>query len=383
MYTYNWYQWLAFFYIYCFFGWIFESTYVSLKQRHFVNRGFLRIPMLPLYGSGAVMMLWVSLPFKNNLFLVYISGVIAATALEYVTGYMMEQLFKIRYWDYSNQKFQIHGYICLSSSIAWGFLTILMTEVIHEPIARIVLDFNPNILLFCVFAVTVLFTADAYESTKEALALGKSLEAMTKLKAEMEDLQARIAALKEEAAEHVSAVREETTERLVVSLLETADKLAAAREGTAERLATAKEETAEILAAAKEETAEKLAAAKEVSVERLAAAKEVSAEKLAAAKEVSAEKLAAAKEVSAEKLAAAKEVSVERLAAVRESTREKLALLTGQLEEVTQRRHDLLPKNRFHHFYRRGLLRGNPGAVSTRFSAALKELKEQLQELND
>lgn len=339
MYTYNWYQWLAFFYIYCFFGWIFESTYVSLKQRHFVNRGFLRIPMLPLYGSGAVMMLWVSLPFKNNLFLVYISGVIAATALEYVTGYVMEQLFKIRYWDYSNQKFQIHGYICLSSSIAWGFLTILMTELIHEPISRIVLNFNPNILLFCVFAVTVLFTADAYESTKEALALGKSLEAMTKLKAEMEDLQARIAALKEEAAEHVSAVRE----------------------GTAERLASAKEETVEILAAAREETAGRLAAAKEVSAGRLAAAKEVSAEKLAAAKEVSAE----------------------RLAAVRENTREKLALLTGQLEEVTQRRHDLLPKNSFHHFYRRGLLRGNPGAVSTRFSAALKELKEQLQELND
>ena len=57
MYTYQWHQWLAFFYIYCFFGWIFESSYVSLKEGHFVNRGFLRLPMLPLYGTGAVMML--------------------------------------------------------------------------------------------------------------------------------------------------------------------------------------------------------------------------------------------------------------------------------------------------------------------------------------
>ena len=249
MYTYNWYQWLAFFYIYCFFGWIFESTYVSLKQKHFVNRGFLRLPMLPLYGSGAVMMLWVSLPVKNNLFLVYISGVIAATALEYVTGYVMEQLFKVRYWDYSSQKFQVHGYICLSSSIAWGFLTILMTEIIHEPVAGVVLNFNQNILLFCVFIVTILFTADAYESVKEALALGKSLEAMTKLKEEMEDLQSRISALKEEAAEHVSAVKEGTAERIVNSLL-----------GTAELLANAKEETAERLAAAKEGTSERIAA---------------------------------------------------------------------------------------------------------------------------
>ena len=70
MYTYTWYQWLAFFYLYCFFGWIFESTYVSLKKKRFVNRGFLRLPMLPLYGSGAVMMLWVSLPVHDNLLLV-------------------------------------------------------------------------------------------------------------------------------------------------------------------------------------------------------------------------------------------------------------------------------------------------------------------------
>ena len=72
MYTYTWYQWLLIFYTYCFFGWIFESTYVSCKTRRFVNRGFLRLPMLPLYGTGAVMMLWVSLPLKHNVFLAII-----------------------------------------------------------------------------------------------------------------------------------------------------------------------------------------------------------------------------------------------------------------------------------------------------------------------
>ena len=114
MYEYTWYQWLSFFYIYCFFGWIFESSYVSLKQRRFINRGFLRLPMLPLYGTGAVMMLWVSLPFKSSLVMVYISGVIGATVLEYVTGWGMERLFKMKYWDYSNQPFNLNGYICLS-----------------------------------------------------------------------------------------------------------------------------------------------------------------------------------------------------------------------------------------------------------------------------
>ena len=78
MHVYTWYQWLIFFYLYCFFGWIFESSYVSILKRRFVNRGFLRIPMLPLYGSGAVMMLVVSEPFQDSLLLTWVSGVIGA-----------------------------------------------------------------------------------------------------------------------------------------------------------------------------------------------------------------------------------------------------------------------------------------------------------------
>ena len=131
MYTYPWYHWITFFYIYCFLGWIVESTYVSLQKRRLVNRGFLRLPMIPLYGTGAVMMLWVSLPVKDNLILVYIAGFFAASALEYVTGWIMERLFKMRYWDYSSQKFNINGYVCLGTSIAWGFLTILKIGRAH------------------------------------------------------------------------------------------------------------------------------------------------------------------------------------------------------------------------------------------------------------
>lgn len=99
----------------------FESTFVSLKSKKFVNRGFMRGPFLPIYGSGAIMMLVVSMPFQDNIFLTYIAGCIGATALELVTGVTMEALFKVRYWDYSNQKFNYKGHICLSSTIAWGF----------------------------------------------------------------------------------------------------------------------------------------------------------------------------------------------------------------------------------------------------------------------
>ena len=214
MYNYTWYQWFTFFYLYCFFGWIFESAYVSAKERHFVNRGFLRLPMLPLYGSGAVMMLWVSIPFLDSLVLTYISGFIGATALEYVTGYMMERLFKVRYWDYSDKRFNIHGYISLGSSVAWGFLTIFMTHLVHKPIERAVLAMPLSWNLFFVYFVTIIFVYDSIVCTKEAISFGKSLEAMKKLRAELNNLQVQTDLLKMNAEDHLQAAKAGLMEQL-------------------------------------------------------------------------------------------------------------------------------------------------------------------------
>ncbi len=79
---------------------------MSIKKKRWVNRGFLHLPLLPLYGTGAVLILFVTLPFRGNWILTYFSGMVAATLLELVVGLGMEAIFKVKYWDYSNQKFQ-------------------------------------------------------------------------------------------------------------------------------------------------------------------------------------------------------------------------------------------------------------------------------------
>ena len=265
MYTYAWYHWLTFFYIYCFCGWVFESTYVSLKQHHFVNRGFLRLPMLPLYGTGAVMMLWVSLPVKNNLFLVYCSGVVAATLLEYVTGYVMERLFKVRYWDYSNQKFNLHGYICLTSSIAWGFLTIFMTEVIHKPIEHFVLNLPPALEWCLLGAVSGCFVMDTIQSTKEALSLAKALESVAKLRAELEEMQVQLALLKAETAQNIENAKEELRVAVAENVEAGKEKAAARREALEEAVAAHKE----TVAARRDELAETAVAHKAALAARI------------------------------------------------------------------------------------------------------------------
>ena len=99
------------------------------------------------------MMLLVSMPFQHNLLLTYIAGCIGATALEYVTGVVMEALFKVRYWDYSNQKFNFQGQICLSSTLAWGGLTILMTRVVHKPVEGLVFAIPEGVLSVVTFVL--------------------------------------------------------------------------------------------------------------------------------------------------------------------------------------------------------------------------------------
>ncbi len=210
-------QWLFFFYFYCFFGWVFESTYVSLKQKHFVNRGFMRGPFLPLYGTGAMMMLVVSAPFQNNLILVYVAGCIGATVLEYITGVTMEALFKVRYWDYSNQPFNFQGHICLGTSLSWGGLTILMTQFVHKPIERIVLSIPKEVIVPLSGIITVFLVADFSLSFKAALDIRDILLKLEKAKEELERVSKRLdvmIALANEERENRKLERDEKLDSL-------------------------------------------------------------------------------------------------------------------------------------------------------------------------
>lgn len=209
MYHYTIIQWLFFFYFYCFFGWVFESIFVSVKSRKFVNRGFMRGPFLPIYGSGAIMMLVVSMPFQDNILLTYFAGCIGATALELVTGMTMEALFKVRYWDYSNQKFNYKGHICLSSTIAWGFLTILMTEFVHKGVEKIVLAIPSLLLSILTIIITVCIVSDFTLSFKAALDLRDVLVGLEKAKDEMERIQRRLDVLIAVANDEIETLKQE------------------------------------------------------------------------------------------------------------------------------------------------------------------------------
>lgn len=185
-------EWLLFFYIYCFIGWIWESCYVSARKRHWVNRGFLKGPLLPIYGSGAVVILAAALPLRQYPVLMVLGGMAAATLLEYVTGAAMEAIFKARYWDYTGEFLNLKGYICLKSSLCWGVMTLLLVYAVHPPLAELVTDLSPRIRYWASLILTALTAGDFATSFQAAMDFRNLLLRTERLREELKALQARM-----------------------------------------------------------------------------------------------------------------------------------------------------------------------------------------------
>lgn len=176
MINYTFYEWVAFFIIYCLIGWIYETTLVSTREKRFVNRGFLIGPFLPIYGSGAIIMIFSTLPVRNNIILTFFFGMASATILEYYTGEAMLRLFHARYWDYTGKFMNVNGHICLECSIVWGSASVLLVNLIHKPVYKIVSSINVTLLGILDWLFIIGFVLDFYLSLRQAIDLRKFID---------------------------------------------------------------------------------------------------------------------------------------------------------------------------------------------------------------
>ena len=191
-YQYTFIQWLLFFFIYCFLGWVWESCYVSIKKREWINRGFLHGPMLPIYGSGAIIVLLCTIGVRDQVILIFLFGMTGATILEYVTGACMERLFRVRYWDYSHMPLNLKGYICLPVSLGWGVFSVLLVRVIHVPIENLVLQIPERIAEVVSVVCSSAFAVDFTMSFSEAMDLRDMLIRLSDSNEKIQRLQKRL-----------------------------------------------------------------------------------------------------------------------------------------------------------------------------------------------
>lgn len=134
--TYNIYQLLWIFFIYSFIGWCGEVVLAAVNRHKFVNRGFVSCPLCPVYGAGAVAVSVFLPELEEQLFFLFLGGMIVTAFVEYLTGRLLELIFHKKWWDYSDQKFQLDGYVCLKNSVIWGICSVLVIRIFNPLLCR-------------------------------------------------------------------------------------------------------------------------------------------------------------------------------------------------------------------------------------------------------
>lgn len=156
--VYSFYQLLWLYMIYSFIGWCGEVVVAAVKRHRFVNRGAVSGPFCPIYGLGAAVVAVFFPELKGNPLFLFLGGMVVNTFVEYVTGRIMEMSLHKKWWDYSDQKFNLGGYVCLKTSLFWGLCTVLMIYVL-DPVFTGLVGLIPKlwgeIILWVLFGLLI------------------------------------------------------------------------------------------------------------------------------------------------------------------------------------------------------------------------------------
>ena len=185
------------FFVYAFLGWCTEVSFAALTSGRFVNRGFLNGPVCPIYGVGVVIVLFFLDPLRGNTFLLFLGSVLLTSLLEWVTGFVLEKIFHQRWWDYSNEPFNLGGYICLRFSIAWGLACLFVVEIIHPSILWLIhlIPHTLGLVLLALFSAGMLV---------DLAATVRTIARMNRQLTQLDELAGRIKALSNELGENLA-----------------------------------------------------------------------------------------------------------------------------------------------------------------------------------
>lgn len=187
---------------------------MSVRKKQWINRGFLHGPLLPIYGSGAIIILFCTIPVRFSIVLTFLFGMIAASILEFCTGYCMEKMFGVRYWDYSNKRFNLQGHICLGVSIGWGVASVLLVNFANVPIDYMVRAIPVQITDAVAYIITILFVVDFTQSFNEAMDVKDTLEKWSRNNEQIRILSEKINVMATLAEDDIKRFKEQQAERI-------------------------------------------------------------------------------------------------------------------------------------------------------------------------
>ncbi|HAB66493.1 MAG TPA: hypothetical protein DCE23_03900 [Firmicutes bacterium] len=154
------------FIIYSFCGWVMEVIVALFCERKLINRGFLIGPLCPIYGVGVTLFNLLLSRYTDDPVVLFVMAVLICSILEYFTGYIMEKLFKARWWDYSDKKFNVNGRICLDNLVAFGILGLIVMYILN-PFFISIINKLPNIAIYIIcIIILIVFITDIIISFK-------------------------------------------------------------------------------------------------------------------------------------------------------------------------------------------------------------------------
>lgn len=156
----NGYIYIILFFIYSFLGWSIEVFREYKAKKHFVNRGFLIGPICPIYGVGGVLMLLTLSKYKNAPIVLFCMSIIIFSILEYFTSYIMEKLFKARWWDYTDRKYNLNGRICAETMIPFGLLGMFVIYILNPLLIKFLSYIPSKIIMVVAIILVVIFIID-------------------------------------------------------------------------------------------------------------------------------------------------------------------------------------------------------------------------------
>lgn len=153
---------ILYFFIYSFLGWILETAYCILTLGVFNKRGFLYGPVCPIYGFGAVILIQSLKNIKTNTIGKFFIAMLTFTIFEYIVSVVLEDLFGLRWWDYTNEPFNFQGRVSLAFSIVWGIIGVIFVEKIHPFVElkvkkyTLLIQKKVQIIIINVFVLTII-----------------------------------------------------------------------------------------------------------------------------------------------------------------------------------------------------------------------------------
>ncbi len=186
------YDAVLYFFFYGIFGWCTEVAFAAVKERKFVNRGFLNGPICPIYGVGVVVVVSFLEPLENQWLLLYFASTLLVTLIEGTTGYVLERLFHHKWWDYSGLPLNIGGYVCLLFSLIWGAACVLIVKGVHPLVRELcrMLPVTAGILLLSVCSMALV--ADVIVTVNGIMSWNRQLDAMERIAAELRELSGKV-----------------------------------------------------------------------------------------------------------------------------------------------------------------------------------------------